>query len=65
MLDDDGLHTVMCEVEAILNDRPITELSDDPNDLEPLPSSTVLQSVECKFTMLIVCGGINGLSVQL
>lgn len=22
-LDDDGLHTVMCEVEAILNDRPI------------------------------------------
>ncbi|XP_030596228.1 uncharacterized protein LOC115787620 [Archocentrus centrarchus] len=36
MLDDDGLHTVMCEVEAILNDRPITKLSDDPNDLEPL-----------------------------
>lgn len=23
-LDDDGLHTVLCEVEAILNDRPIT-----------------------------------------
>lgn len=34
-LDDDGLQTVFCEVEAILNDRPITKLSEDPNDLEP------------------------------
>lgn len=42
MLDDDGLHTVMCEVEAILNDRPITKLSDDPNDLEPLTPNHLL-----------------------
>lgn len=28
-LDDDGLQTVMCEAEAILNDRPINKLSDD------------------------------------
>lgn len=27
-LDDDGLHTVFCEAEAILNDRPISKLSD-------------------------------------
>lgn len=37
MLDNNGLHTVICEVEAILNDRLITKLSDDPNNLEALP----------------------------
>lgn len=42
ILDDDGLHTLMCEVEAILNDRPITKLSDDPNDLEPLTPNNLL-----------------------
>ena len=41
-LDDDGLHTVLCEVEAILNDRPITKLSEDPNDLEPLTPNHIL-----------------------
>ena len=41
-LDDDGLQTVMCEAEAILNDRPITKLSDDPNDLEPLTPNHIL-----------------------
>lgn len=41
-LDDDGLHTVFCEVEAILNDRPITKLSDDLNDLEPLTPNHLL-----------------------
>ena len=41
-LDDDGLHTVLCEVEAILNDRPITKLADDPTDLEPLTPNHLL-----------------------
>lgn len=42
LLDDDGLHTATCEAEAILNDRPITKLSDDPNDLEPLAPNHIL-----------------------
>lgn len=41
-LDDDSLHTILCEVEAILNDRPITQLSEDPNDLEPLTPNHIL-----------------------
>lgn len=27
ILDDEGVHTVSCEAEAILNDRPITNQS--------------------------------------
>lgn len=35
-LDDEGLQTALCEVKAILNDRPITPSSDYPNDLDAL-----------------------------
>ena len=35
-LDEEGLNTLLCEVEAIVNDRPITKASNDPLDLEPL-----------------------------
>lgn len=41
-LDDEGLHTVLCEAEAILNDRPITKVSEDPNDLEALTPNHLL-----------------------
>ncbi|VDI77276.1 Hypothetical predicted protein [Mytilus galloprovincialis] len=32
LLNDEQLLTLMAEVEKILNDRPITPVSDDPND---------------------------------
>ena len=35
-MDDEGLQTLMCEVEAILNGRPLTKVSDDPYDLNAL-----------------------------
>ncbi len=35
-LDEEGLHTLFCEVEAIINGRLITKASTDPNDLEAM-----------------------------
>ena len=42
-LDDEALQTVFCEAEAILNDRPITTSSGDPNDIEALTPNHLLQ----------------------
>lgn len=41
-LDEEGLQTVLCEAEAILNSRPITKASTDPNDLEALTPNHLL-----------------------
>lgn len=41
-LDDEGLHTTLCEVEAIMNDRPITTGTSDPNDRKPLTPNHLL-----------------------
>ncbi|XP_063749569.1 uncharacterized protein LOC134870954 [Eleginops maclovinus] len=36
LLDEEGLHTLLCEAEAVINSRPITKSSSDLNDLEAL-----------------------------
>lgn len=41
-LDDESLHTVMCEVEQIVNNRPLTPSSDNPNDLDMLTPNHLL-----------------------
>ena len=41
-LSDDSLSTFLCEVERILNDRPLTKLSDDPADLNCLTPNHIL-----------------------
>ncbi len=41
-LDDESLNTLMCEVESVVNGRPITKLSDDPRDSEPLTPNHLL-----------------------
>ena len=47
-LDEEGLHTVLCEVESIINSRPITRASTDPNDLEALtPNHLLLLKTVC------------------
>ena len=41
-LDDESLQTLMCEAESIINGRPLTTISDDPKDLEPLTPNHLL-----------------------
>ena len=41
-LNDESLQTLMCEVESILNSRPITSISDDTDDLKALKPSHLL-----------------------
>ncbi|XP_078329601.1 uncharacterized protein LOC144624109 [Crassostrea virginica] len=41
-LDNEGLGTLFCEVEAILNGRPLTPASDDPSDLSVLTPNHLL-----------------------
>ena len=42
LLDDEGLSTLMCEVESIVNSRPLTKVSDDSRDLDPLTPNHLL-----------------------
>ena len=39
---EEQLHTLMCEVEATLNSRPLTKLSDDPTDFQVLTPNHLL-----------------------
>ena len=41
-LDDESLLALLCKVEAILNSRPLTRMSDDPNDLDALTPNHLL-----------------------
>ena len=41
-LDDESFRTLLCEIEAIVNSRPITFISSDPDDLQPLSPNNLL-----------------------
>ena len=43
-LADETLQTLLCEVEYILNSRPLTPVSSDPKDLNPLTPNDILLS---------------------
>jgi len=42
VLHNEGLNTLMCEVESIVNGRPIPKVSDDPRDLNALTPNHLL-----------------------
>ena len=41
-LSDEVLETVLCEIEGIVNGRPLTKLSDDAHDVTPLTPNHLL-----------------------
>ena len=42
IVDDEALSTLMCLVEGIVNSRPLTAVSDDPEDFAPLTPNHLL-----------------------
>ena len=50
MLDDESLRTLLVEVECIINSRPLTFPSSDPNDLDPLTPNHIL-TMKAKVVM--------------
>eukprot|EP00794_Sanderia_malayensis_P002012 gene2012-biopygen1824 len=42
MVDDEGLQTLFCEIEAILNARPLIKVSDDPKDFNAITPNHLL-----------------------
>ena len=49
LVDDEGLQTLFCEIESIINGRPLTKVSDDPKDANALTPNhlLLLKSNEC------------------
>ena len=41
-LDEESFRTLLCEVEAVINSRPLTTVSGEPDDLEPLTPNHIL-----------------------
>lgn len=55
-LTDDSLSTLFCEIEAMLNSRPLTPVSSDPDDLEALtPNHLLLQKKGLLFPPGVFC----------
>jgi hypothetical protein len=48
-MDDEGLQTIFCEVEKILNSRPITHVSTSPDDFDALTPNDLLLCSPGKF----------------
>ena len=42
VLDEDSLHTLFCEIEAIINSRPLSAISSDCGDILPITPNKLL-----------------------
>ena len=50
VLDYYEMHTIFCEIEAVNNNRPLTKVSDDPDDLDALTPSHLLAPLRSTAT---------------
>ena len=58
LFTDETLHTLMAEVAGILNSRPLTLVSSDPKDLEPLtPKTFAVIEIESKSARWVLWQG--------
>ena len=53
VLTDDQLYTLLTEVESILNSRPITHLSNNPDDLDPLTPNHILLGLHKNWPFVV------------
>ena len=51
VLDDYEIITVFCEIEAVVNGRPLTKASEDPEDLEALTPAHLLSPMRSTATL--------------
>ncbi|XP_072020321.1 uncharacterized protein [Amphiura filiformis] len=59
ILTDDSLRTLLCEIEAIVNSRPLTNVPGEVSDLEPLTPNHLLQ---LKSDMILPTAAVGKLS---
>ena len=52
VLTDQQLYTLLTEVERILNSRPLTHISGDVNDLEPLTPNHILLGLHRRWSFI-------------
>ena len=54
VLTDDQLYTLLTEVKLILNSRPITHLSNNPDDLDPLTPNHILLGLHKNWPFVVM-----------
>lgn len=60
----ESLNTILCQIESVLNSRPITPLSSDPEDLNPLtPSHFLIGDVLTAVPQLAITVADNRLKI--
>ena len=58
-LNYEKLSTLLCEIEGVINQRPLTAESDDPEDLQPLTPAMYLTEISSTETEFVDAAGFH------